>query len=106
MRRGLKVLTVVAVLAVIAAAGAVVRWGYDQVFVTPSIWYAQVDNACVSAAEENGNDFPYHYELPAVSEAGDGETIGFDTARELREGAYLRLETLALRGVRTWEEVA
>ena len=32
-------------------------------------------------------------------------TLGFDTSRELREGAYLKLETLALRGVVSWEEV-
>lgn len=100
--RGLKVL---AIAVVIVAAAVAAKWGYEKVFVSPDAWYAQVDSEKLTTADENNNEFDYHYDLPAVSAEGATETLGFDTSRELREGAYLRLETLALRGVSSWEEV-
>lgn len=103
MKRALKVLCAFVVFALVVG---IAWWGYDRVFVTPSIWYVQIDNDLLSEAGENNNGFDFHYDLPAASADGTVETIGFDTARELRDGAYLRLETLAMRGVRTWEEVA
>lgn len=96
--------TVLVVMALVLA-GIGLKWGYDQVFVNADTWYAQVDSSHISAADENGNGFDVHYELPAADANGDVQTLGFDTSRELREGAYLKLETLALRGVVGWEEV-
>lgn len=90
----------------IAVAVYFLSVGYDRVFVSPDTYYAQVDNTHLSKAEDSTNEFDYHYELPAVSEDGNTTKLGFDTSRELREGAYLKLETLALRGVVRWEEVA
>lgn len=101
--RGLKVLAIATAI-VLAAMAA--RWGYEKAFTSPDVWYVQVDNEKLTAADENNNGFDCHYELPAVNAEGVTETLGFDTSRELREGAYLRLETLALRGVSSWEEVA
>ena len=101
--RGLKVLAIAAALVLAAVAAG---WGYEKVFISSDAWYAQVDNEKLTTADENNNGFDYHYDLPAVSSEGATETLGFDTSRELREGAYLRLETLALRGVSSWEEVA
>ncbi len=97
---------IVAAVLLIAAAAYALRLGYDRIFVSTETYYAQVDNTCVSEAGENANGFDYHYELPAVSESGDTTKLGFDTSRELREDAYLKLDTLALRGVVRWEEVA
>ncbi len=102
-RRAAAIVATVAILGLVAVG---LRWGYEKVFTAPEVWYVQVDNACVTDAPENNNDFDYHYELPAVSQTGETGTIGFDTSRVLRDGAYLKLETLALRGVRNWEEVA
>lgn len=101
--RGLKVLIIAAAI-VLAAVAA--KWGYEKAFISPDTWYVQVDNEKLTAAGENNNGFDYHYDLPAVSAEGASEALEFDTSRELREGAYLRLETLALRGVTAWEEVA
>ena len=92
-------------LAVIGVAAGAAWWGYGQVFGSGDVWYAQVDGERLSAAGENNNGFDYHYDLPAVSETGETQTVGFDTSRELRDGAYLKLEMLALRGVVRWEEV-
>ena len=103
MKRAVKVLVVLALIGV-AAVGA--WWGYNQMFGAGEAWYVQVDNTRLTQAGENNNDFPYHYDLPAVDAAGEERELGFDTSRQLREGAYLHLTTLALRGVVRWEEVA
>ena len=100
-----RALKMVGVVVAIVLAGVAAWWGYNQVFTSPSTWYVQVDNTKLSPADENNNDFDYHYDLPAVSETGETQTVGFDTSRELRDGAYLKLEMLALRGVVRWEEV-
>lgn len=101
-----RMLKAVLVLAVLCAAAMLCWWGYRQVFVAGTDWYARVDAGRLSEAGENGNGFDYHYELPAARADGRVGTLGFDTSRELRDGAYLRLTTLALRGVVRWEEVA
>lgn len=101
-----RVLGIVVTCLVICAAAAAAWWGYQQVFVDSSEWYVQMDNARLTKADENNNGFDYHYDLPAADAQGKQETLGFDTSHELREGAYLKLETLALRGVVSWEEVS
>lgn len=101
-----RLVKMVAGLAVAAAILFAVTTLYRGVFTDPEVWYVRIDNTCVTKATDNANDFPYHYELPAADATGATRTMGFDTVRELREGAYLRLEVLALRGVRAWEEVA
>ena len=94
------------VIAVVITCGVGAWWGFGQVFTEFDEWYAQVDSDRLSEAGENANGFDYHYDLPAANASGEVEEIGFDTSRELREGAYLKLETLALRGVVKWEEVS
>ena len=101
-----RALGIVLTCVLICAAAVGAWWGYQQVFVSSTEYYAQVDNTRLSSAGENSNGFDYHYDLPAVDASGGEETLGFDTSRELREDAYLKLETLALRGVVRWEEVA
>ena len=97
-----KIVAAVVAVLIVCAAGQ----GYRAVFTEPSTYYAQVDADKLTSAGENNNDFDYHYDLPAVSAAGEEKELGFDTSRELRDGAYLKLETLALRGVTSWEEVS
>lgn len=94
------------VIAIVIMCGVGAWWGFGRVFTEFDEWYAQVDGDRLSEAEENANGFDYHYDLPAANASGEAEEIGFDTSRELREGAYLKLETLALRGVVKWEEVS
>ena len=101
-----RIIGTIAAVAVIVVVGIAVWWGYDQVFVTSDAWYAQVDNEQMSQAGENNNGFDYHYELVAANEAGETQTLGFDTSRELRDDAYLCLETMAMRGVVRWHEVS
>lgn len=67
-------------------------------------YYTQVDNTRVSAqVASDGMD--HSYDLTAYSESGDRIDVTFLTERELRDGAYLKLDVLPLRGVVSWEEV-
>lgn len=68
-------------------------------------YYLQVDNACVTCDADGDEDMPYRYDLPAWSEDGVGTNVVFRTARELRDGAYLRFDAAFLRGMISWEEI-
>ncbi len=96
-----KIVAAVVTVLVVCAAGFAAWQGYRA-----DAYYAQVDADKLSSAGENNNGFDYHYDLPAFSAKGEEKELGFDTSRELRDGAYLKLETLALRGVTSWEEVS
>ena len=50
-------------------------------------------------------DMRYEYTLTAYNERGKEKELTFKTSRELREDAYLKLDTMFLRGVINWEEV-
>lgn len=65
--------------------------------------YTQVDNACVH--DSGDSDMPFEYTLTAYDEGGRSEEVTFKTTRELRDGAYLMLRVLPIRGVVSWEEV-
>ncbi len=47
----------------------------------------------------------YSYTLPAYNENGDKKDITFGTSRELKEGAFIRLTVMPIRGVLEWSEV-
>ncbi len=47
----------------------------------------------------------YSYTLPAYNENGDKKDITFGTSRELKEGAFIRLTEMPVRGVLKWNEV-
>lgn len=48
---------------------------------------------------------PYIYHLNSFSEKGGEKLITFGASKELREGAYIRLKFVPVRGVVSWEEV-
>lgn len=67
--------------------------------------YVRIDNAQASAIEPRAG-MKYEYRLEAVDASGAKSEMTFQTERELRDGAYLKLETKPLRGVVAWEEQA
>ena len=67
--------------------------------------FVKVDNARVAAIEPHAG-MDHEYRLDGVAADGAQSEITFQTSRELRDGAYLDLETKPLRGVIGWEEVA
>ena len=74
-------------------------------------YYSQIDNTRVEQAEANGGvisfkgNLPYSYTLTCYDENGGEKEITFGTSRELREGAFLRLTVMPVRGVLGWSEV-
>lgn len=67
-------------------------------------YYVQIDNTKVELLTTTDN-MKYRYTLTAFNEAGKEKEIEFKTTRELREGAYLKLDVMAFRGVVSWNEV-
>ncbi len=90
-------IALVAVVGLIAAAG----WAF---YGESGHVYVKVDNARVAAIEPRAG-MEHEYRLDGVAADGAQSEITFQTPRELRDGAYLDLETKPLRGVVSWEEV-
>lgn len=67
-------------------------------------YYVQIDNMKVESLTTTDN-MKYRYTLTAFDEAGKEKKVEFKTTRELREGAYLKLDVMAFRGVVSWNEV-
>ena len=71
-------------------------------------YYTQIDNSKVETNDSRGGviDFkgglPYIYSLPSYSENGGERVCSFGAERELRDGAFIRLRLMPLRGVVNW----
>ncbi|MCI9355422.1 MAG: YxeA family protein [Firmicutes bacterium] len=74
-------------------------------------YYVQIDNSKIEQINSSGGviDFnggmSYSYSLPAYSENGNKKNITFGTSRELKEGAFIELTVVPIRGVIEWKEV-
>lgn len=98
-----------AALALILVIGGIAFWRISEM--PNGTYYTRVDNARTEALEPTGGvidptgGMTLSYELPAYDADGNMKDISFGTDRELREGAYLRLEVVPIRGVMSWTEV-
>lgn len=97
-----------------AALGAVIVAGLclaSQLFSSGTYYYTQVDNSRIERVHSSGGvidltgGLEYSYTLVAYKENGAAEDVFFGMSRELREGAFLRLEVAPVRGVVDWCEV-
>ena len=76
-----------------------------------SYYYGQIDNSKVEQAKSKGGvvsfsgNMDYSYTLFCYNEDGRGKNITFGTSRELKEGAFIRLTVMPVRGVLEWNEV-
>lgn len=74
-------------------------------------YYTQIDNSMLEKNDARGGviDFkgslPYLYSLPAYSEEGDAQVCTFGADKELKDGAFICLRLVPLRGVVSWAEV-
>ena len=74
-------------------------------------YYAQIDNSKIEQAEPRGGvinfsgSLDYSYTLFSYSKNGKGKDITFGTSKELKEGAFVRLTVMRVRGVLEWKEV-
>lgn len=95
-----KIPMIIAVIIVIAlAVGA-----YYFLVVHKDQYYTQIDNTKIEELS-GSDDMKYQYTLTAYSKNGKEKEIQFKTSRELREGAYLELDVMQMRGVVNWREI-
>ena len=74
-------------------------------------YYSQIDNNKIEQTESKGGvinfsgSMDYSYTLFSYDENGKGKDITFGTSKELKEGAFIRLTVMPIRGVLEWKEV-
>lgn len=74
-------------------------------------FYTQIDNTRLEHSDgrkgvvDPTGGLEFQYQLPAYSEQGGLRNVSFGASRELRNGAFLKLTVVPLRGVTRWEEV-
>lgn len=91
---------------IIAILVAIILCGFAFYFFEyhEEVYYTQIDNSKISKLVTTDN-MKYEYTLLAYNEKGRKKEFTFKTSRELRNEAYLKLETKVLIGVRQWEEI-
>lgn len=96
-----KVIIAVSVTIVLALGAVFVASSF--LFGNRSYFYTQIDNSKYTISQQKDKTY-YTYRLTTYDENGKERELSFDTLRELRSLAYLKLETSAI-GVINWEEV-
>ena len=91
------------IIAVIIVIGLMIGT-YYFLFVHKTVYYTKIDNTKIEELSAN-EDMRYQYTLTAYNKNGKEKEIQFKTSRELREGAYLELDVMQIRGVVNWKEV-
>ena len=96
-------------IAAVAVAAVIAGWWVLSGNMNAA-YYTQVDNARTEELESRGGvidptgGMSLLYRLPAYDEQGNQQEVSFGTERQLREGAYLKLEIESIRGVVGWED--
>ena len=74
-------------------------------------YYSQIDNSKIEQTESKSGvinfsgSMDYSYTLFSYDENGKEKDITFGTSKELKEGAFIRLTVMPIRGVLEWKEV-
>lgn len=106
-----KIIMVGITAAAVIAAGFICFCGWFLSEAESTYYYAQIDNSKIEQVHSRGGvidlhgGMDYSYTLYAYDEDGNGKDITFGTSRELKEGAFIRLTVMPVRGVIEWSEV-
>ena len=95
-----KIPMIIAVIIVIA----LIIGAYYFLIVHKEQYYTRIDNTKIEEISGT-DDMKYQYTLTAYSKNRKEKEVEFKTSRELREGAYLELDVMQMRGVVNWREV-
>lgn len=87
-------------IVVVIAVFFIIFW---LLFYQESTYYTRIDNTKVE--QLSSGDMRYEYTLDAYNEKGNSKEVTFKTSRELKDDAYLKLDVMLTRGVKSWEEV-
>ena len=91
------IISVIIVIALIIGA-------YYFLVIHKDLYYTKIDNTKIEEVSGT-DDMRYQYTLIAYDKNGKSKEVQFKTSRELREGAYLELDVMQMRGVVNWREV-
>lgn len=91
---------IIAVIIVIA----LIIGAYYFLVIHKDLYYTKIDNTKIEEVPST-DDMRYQYTLIAYNQNGKSKEVQFKTSRELREGAYLELDVMQMRGVVNWREV-
>ena len=91
------IIAVIIVIALIVGA-------YYFLVIHKELYYTKIDNTKIEQLSTT-DDMKYQYTLKAYNKNGKEKEVKFKTSRELREGAYLELDFMQMRGVINWREV-
>ena len=87
------------IIVIVLAVGA-----YYFLVIHKEMYYTQIDNTKIEGISST-DDMKYQYTLTAYNKNGKEKQVQFKTSRELRQGAYLELDVMQIRGVVNWREV-
>ena len=87
-------------IVVVIAVFFIIFW---LLFYQESTYYTRIDNTKVE--QLSSGDMRYEYTLDAYNGKGNSKEVTFKTSRELKDDAYLKLDVMLTRGVKSWEEV-
>lgn len=90
---------IVVILAILLCAGVLYYLEFQE-----EVYYTQIDNTKIEQLPTT-DSMKFQYTLITYNEKGRKKEFTFKTSRELRNEAYLKLETNLAVGVRQWEEV-
>ncbi len=74
-------------------------------------YYGQIDNSRLEKNRTGGGvvsfvgNMEYSYTLHCYDKNGNAKDITFGVSRQLKDGAFICLYTMPIRGVLAWEEV-
>lgn len=74
-------------------------------------YYTQIDNTKIEQGHgRNGvidldGGMDYYYTLPSYDEKAKAKDIKFGTSKQLKEGAFIRIAVVPIRGTITWMEI-
>lgn len=83
---------------------ALIVGAYYFLVIYKELYYTKIDKAKVEQLSTT-DEMKYEYTLIAYNKNGKEKEVKFKTSRELREGAYLELDLMQIRGVVSWREV-
>ena len=74
-------------------------------FYQSTFYYTKVTNEEVETLDVT-DDMRYQYTLIAYNKQGKEKEVTFKTSRKLKDDAYLELDVMMSRGVRSWAEIS
>ena len=89
----------IAAIVIIVLAGTILQYVLD--IDNAQTRYVRVE-ASAAIARDDGS---FDYTLASYDDAGGRDVITFGADKNLRDGAYLELSVMPLRGVVSWQEV-